>query len=176
MKGRISFRNRWVFCLALIGEAIIFLLGFTGAVATADRIIDRAFFGAIAALGMWAIACAGIFPRIRVIQDFLVVDNGLVQHLIPWSEIKRIDVNDGLVVVLKGQPEDIGVFGFSGSLIASITGYRKANRVADKIRSYLKENGKFRGDKQVVHKVKLRIPTLVSWWLFFLILAPFFRA
>ncbi len=59
----------------------------------------------------------------------VIVDNGLVRHVIPWSDLSEIGVRQGLYFRLRDRRE-IGSITFAGSLGGLLTGFWYTKRVA----------------------------------------------
>jgi phosphotransferase system glucose/maltose/N-acetylglucosamine-specific IIC component len=119
------FRNRpfWVFAWALLALiALVFGLG-------ASSIGGGGTFGAAAIIAVFAyvIWVIGCHSAVRMDSSGMIVDDILTRHVIPWSELRAIDVRGGLVFEVRGGPY-IQMMMYGGSLIGVVTGYRRQRK------------------------------------------------
>lgn len=74
-------------------------------------------------LAVWAVWHATVHPRIVVLTTGLLVVNWFVRHWIPWSAVKRLDVDNGLLIELDSG-RTIRPASGGGSLGSAIRGHR----------------------------------------------------
>jgi hypothetical protein len=121
------FRNRpfWVFAWALLG-LIAFVFGLGASSIGGGGTFGAAIAIAVAAYAIWVIGC---HSAVRMDGSGMIVDDVLTRHVIPWSELRTIDVRGGLVFEVRGGPY-IHMAMYGDSLIAAVTGYRRQRKTA----------------------------------------------
>lgn len=72
---------------------------------------------------MWLLGNSAV----RVCNEAVIIDNLLIRHAIPWSEIEDINVDYGIKFMLR-DGRKIGSIMYGGSVIGQLTGYRYAQR------------------------------------------------
>lgn len=75
---------------------------------------------------IWLIGC---HSAVRMNRSGLILDNVLTRHVIPWPELRGIEVVGGLVFEVRGGPY-IRMVMYGGSLFGVVTRYRQQRNVA----------------------------------------------
>jgi hypothetical protein len=123
----VVFRNRsyvafgWA---ALLFAAFLFGLG-------ASSIGGGGTFGvavifAIIGYMIWLLGC---HSAVRMNGSEIILEDVLTRHVIPWPELRGIEVRGGLVFEVRGGP-NIRMWMYGGSLYGLVTGYRLQRKVA----------------------------------------------
>jgi hypothetical protein len=93
------------------------------------------FIGAAAvAVGGYVIWLVGCHSAVRMDRSGLTLDDVLTRHMIPWQELRGIEVVGGLVFEVWGGPY-IRMVMYGGSLWGVVTGYRQQRNVAARMNS-----------------------------------------
>ena len=88
------------------------------------------FIGAAAvAFGGYLIWLIGCHSAVRMNRSGLILDNVLTRHVIPWQELRGIEVVGGLVFEVRGGPY-IRMVMYGGSLWGVVTRYKQQRNVA----------------------------------------------
>ena len=123
----VVFRN-WPFfvfawaCLALI----TYLFGLAAVDIGGGGTFGVAVFFAAVSYIVWVLGC---HSAVRMDGSGVIVDDVLTRHVIPWAELRRIEVVGGLVIEVRGGPY-IRTMMFGGSLYGVVTRYRAQRKVA----------------------------------------------
>ena len=123
----VVFRNRPFFvfawaCLALIA----YLFGLAAASIGGGGTFGVAVGFAAVSYFVWVLGC---HSAVRMDGSGMVLDDLLTRHVIPWAELRRIEVAGGLVIEVRGGPY-IRMMMFGGSLYGVVTRYRAQRKVA----------------------------------------------
>jgi hypothetical protein len=124
----VVFRSTGLVAFGWAGLAVIALL--FGRLA-ASGIGGGSIFGIavlIAAISYvsWVICCSS---SVRMDRSGMIVDDVLTRHVIPWTELRQIEVAGGMVIELRGG-SNIRPGMYGGSLYGAVTGYRRQRKVA----------------------------------------------
>ena len=66
---------------------------------------------------------------VRMNRSGMFVTDVLTRHVIPWTELRQIEVAGGMVIELRGG-SSIRPAMYGGSLYGAVTGYRRQRKVA----------------------------------------------
>jgi hypothetical protein len=123
----IVFRN-WLFIA--FGWAALALTAVAFGLAAASIGGGGTFIGAAAvAFGGYLIWLIGCHSAVRMDRSGLTLDDVLTRHVIPWQELRGIEVVGGLVFEVRGGPY-IRMMMYGGSLWGVVTRYRQQRKVA----------------------------------------------
>jgi hypothetical protein len=116
-----------------------FLAGFTGVFVVGPLLIrvtvlpgpgeQGAYVGAAVIPGIaWLMWVLGWWTKVAVRPDGVVIDNVIVRHVIPAAQFDGFVLDSGIWVRAKDDRR-FWLFGYGGSLLGEITGYRSQRRV-----------------------------------------------
>ncbi|GII33858.1 hypothetical protein Pmi06nite_73000 [Planotetraspora mira] len=108
---------------------------------------------------------------IRATPDALSVYNALLVHEIPWKEIREIELEDGIKIVLKSGKR-VGSVAYGGSLLGSITGYPSYKKAVQRLRAVREDYGQDPPKAaQASERTYFSFPwaAAAAWYLFFAI-------
>jgi hypothetical protein len=123
----VVFRN-WPFfafawaCLALF----TYLFGLAAADIGGGGTFGVAVLIAAVSYFVWVLGC---HSAVRMDGSGVIVDDVLIRYVIPWADLRRIEVAGGLVIEVRGGPY-IRTMMFGGSLYGVVTRYRAQRKVA----------------------------------------------
>jgi hypothetical protein len=123
---RIIFRNRAITIFASVITLILLLIGLFGL--TRAHQSGPFIGGAVLSAGLWSLWVMGYWTKVIVSSGGVVVDNVFVRHEIPWSQFHDFVLDSGIWVEQR-DGQRIWIFGYGGSLMGVITGYRSLKKV-----------------------------------------------
>jgi hypothetical protein len=144
------------------GGIVTLTVGFTVA-AFLPRPSTGSFFAAVVStLLVYCIWLVGWHSAVHMERDEVTVDNLLVRHVIPRSELADIGVGNGLVFRLR-DGRRIGSVMFGGSVIGAILGYRYTRRVAARMTAAWDDMGAGSPERGVVGTSYRRLTGFSPW-------------
>jgi hypothetical protein len=126
-----TFRKWALSAYAGVGFATAVGIVFAAVLKHASGLFYGAPFIALFAYGFWLL---GWHSAVRVDRDGVIVDNLLVQHVIPWGELSEIGVGNGLFFRLR-DGRMVGSIMYGGSVMGALLGYRYTRKVAARMRA-----------------------------------------
>ncbi|MGC4765869.1 hypothetical protein ACLQ20_23725 [Micromonospora sp. DT46] len=126
-----------------------------------ELVAVASFFGVICYL----VSLASMFSLVKPQRKALLVINPGAVVTVPWSRIRSIDAQNGLVVQVVGAKEVV-CHAFQGSLVGRIFGAASANRAADTIERYRTRSASLEASDEVESRVPWRrhLLWLTSIW------------
>lgn len=95
---------------------------------------------------------ASMFSLVKPGREALLVVNPGAVVTVPWSRIRSIDAQNGLVIKVAGSRE-VACYAFQGSLLGKVFGDAGADRAADAIEKYRIKNAALESSDEVESKV-----------------------
>ena len=123
----VVFRNRAFFVFAWACLALLtYLFGLGAADIGGGGTFGVAVIFAVFSYIVWVLGC---HSAVRMDGSGVIVDDVLIRYVIPWAELRRIEVAGGLVIEVRGGPY-IRTMMFGGSLYGVVARYRAQRKVA----------------------------------------------
>jgi hypothetical protein len=153
---RAVFRNRILAGLAAVFIAPCLLIGVTVLPGPGQH---GAFVGGAVISGIaWLMWVLGWWTKVVVSPDGVVIDNVIVRHVVPADQFDRFVLDFGIWVRAK-DGRRFWLFGYGGSLLGQITGYRSQRRVLARMETaaaVIADNA----DPRARYRTLVKIP----WW------------
>lgn len=155
-RRRAVFRNRFFAGLAGVFIVVIVSIGVTVLPRPGEH---GAFVGGAVPSGVaWLLWVLGWWTKVAVSPDGVVIDNVIVRHVISAAQFDRFVLDYGTWVRAK-DGRRFYLFGYGGSLLGAITGYRSQRRVLARMETaaaMIANNA----DPYARYRICVKIP----WW------------